>query len=284
MSQPAVTQHVQGLERYLRTPVVTRSGRGVVLTEAGRVLSRHAERILRSVEQAEVEIGAIADLESGTVRLACFPSAAAMILPQALGALRREHPGLSFTLTETDPTSALTLLRQGECDVAIVYGYRSPGARTEHAVELLRSEEAVTLLDETVHLALPRDHEASAAGWVALESLADERWIAGCPECRRNLEESCHAAGFTPDIAFETDDYSALLGLTAEGLGVALVPDLMASAARAWEGLVLRPLIPTSSRVISAVTTAALLDVPAVERTVAALRGAAHRLTPVAGA
>lgn len=274
-SQPAVTQQIQGLERFLRTPLVVRSKTGVGLTEAGRVLLRHGEEILGLAAQARSEVEALADLRAGRVRVACFPSAAAMVLPRALGTLAEQHPGLSFTLTETEPPGAYELLRRGEVDIAVVYHYRTGGGRACTQHERKPGETATVLLEETVHVVLPAAHPAAGRARIALADLSGDRWIAGCPDCRRNLIETCRAVGFDPEIAFETDDYSALQALAAAGFGVALVPELMLAAARAEERLVVRRLLPRSVRVVTAVTTTGLLRVPTIARTMHALRDSA---------
>ena len=88
-----------------------------------------------------------------------------------------------------------------------------------------------------------------------------------------------HDAGFAPKVAFETEDYVAVQGFVAAGLGVALIPDLI-RAATSNPDVVIRPLDPTSHRRIYAVTTEDLLKVPAVGATLAALTSSAGTATP----
>jgi DNA-binding transcriptional LysR family regulator len=104
--------------------------------------------------------------------------------------------------------------------------------------------------------------------------LSDETWIAGCPRCRGHLLSLCDKAGFAPDVAFETEDYVAVLGLVAEGLGVALIPDLILRSA-SHPDVVTLPVNPASRRAVHVVTTADLERVPAVRATVEALLEAA---------
>jgi molybdate transport repressor ModE-like protein len=274
-SQPAVTQQIQNLERSLRIPLLVRTRTGIRLTEAGELLLRHGASVLATVSLAQAEIEAVAGLRAGRVRIACFPSAAAMLLPRALGTMTAQHPGVSFTLAEMEPPRALEMLRRGECDIAVVYLYLTAGSDNPAALELEPEEIRTQLLEESVHVAMPQGHPAATGRWVDLRDLRDARWIAGCPECRGNLLEACASSGFEPDIAFETDDYVALQGLAAAGLGVALVPDLMLAAARREPQLVLRRLYPMSVRVVSAVSTSALMRMPGVAQTVAALRDSA---------
>ncbi|QGF23292.1 hypothetical protein Rai3103_06005 [Raineyella fluvialis] len=104
------------------------------------------------------------------------------------------------------------------------------------------------------------------------------RWISGCPSCQGNLVDVCSVAGFQPDITYETDDYIALQGLAAAGLGVALLPDLMLMATRHDADLVLKPLLQKRFRRVSVVTTRALASVPGVTETMQAIVGVGQGL------
>lgn len=272
-SQPAVSQQVGNMERMLSTPLLVRTRSGVMLTEAGTVLVTAAAPASALVSQAVSEVQAIAGLRAGTVRVTGFPSVAATILPTAFAALRRSFPGLSFVLVENQPTEALEMLRNGDCDVAIIFDY--PGNETPPEPELLPNERSTTLLEETVYAVLPTGHPLAKQKQINLADLADDEWIAGCPNCRDHLVKACHAVGFVPTIAFETDDYLAAQALVANGLGVALLTDLSLSAVNRREKLTLRPCAPRLTRVTRAVTTTSLLTVPGIARTMDALQDAA---------
>jgi len=127
---------------------------------------------------------------------------------------------------------------------------------------------------DEVRLALPKNHPMATAAVADLSLLGDESWIAGCPRCRGHLLQMCHKSGFTPNVSFETEDYVAVLGLVAEGLGVALIPDLILRSANPPDVVTL-PISPASRRGIYVVTTADLQRVPAVKATLDALCEAA---------
>jgi molybdate transport repressor ModE-like protein len=275
-SQPSVSQQVQQLERLLNTPVLVRTRGGVTFTEAGKVLLRHGTSILASARLAASEVEAVAGLRAGRVRVASFPSAAATLLPKAFADMRKDHPGVSFTLLEGEPDRALNLLRNGECDIAIVYTYANSNPDgAPHGLDLMPDEVAIPLVEEFVRVAVPVDHPRANDKTVELSDLAGDTWIAGCPDCRGNLLALCDRAGFAPEIGFETDDYVALQGLVEAGLGVALVPDLMLAASHRDFPLTLKALAPRSTRVVSAVVSSALLAVPGIAPTIAALERAA---------
>jgi DNA-binding transcriptional LysR family regulator len=269
-SQPAVSQLVRRLERRLGTALVEKSGRSVRLTEAGQVLARHAVTVLSAVEAAQEEVAAIAGLRAGRVRVMAFPSSSATVIPSALASLRFAHPDLTVSFVENEPPESLAALRAGDCDVAVAFTY--PG--TEALEVDLAGLSRVPLLDDEVQVALPSAHPLARSTAVALADLAAETWIAGCPQCRGHLLALAARDGFTPRVDYATDDYVAVLGLVAAGLGVALVPGLVLRTAR-HRDVVTRPLTPPSRREVFAVTTPDLMRVPAVGATLAALGQAA---------
>jgi DNA-binding transcriptional LysR family regulator len=227
-AQPSVSHHLARLEAETGSKLVQRVGRGIRLTEAGRVLAGRAEEILGRLDAAEAELAAYAGLRSGRVRLAAFPSALGTFVPRAAAAFAADHPDVELRLTEAEPPDAARLLRAGEVDVALLFRYSAVAATSAAAVATgdggLRR---VPLLTEPIYLVTPAGLPGDR-----LADHADRRWIAGCERCRTHLTHSCAAAGFTPDIAFTTDDYLAAQSLVAAGLGVTTLPGLALAAHR----------------------------------------------------
>lgn len=92
-SQPALSQQMKRLERRLGVPVIERVGRRVRLTEAGRVLARHAPAVTTALDAAAGELAELRGLRAGRVRLVGFPSASSTVVPRLLTDLARHHPG-----------------------------------------------------------------------------------------------------------------------------------------------------------------------------------------------
>ncbi|WP_219108002.1 LysR family transcriptional regulator [Austwickia sp. TVS 96-490-7B] len=275
-SQPAISQMVRRLEQRTGTALVERVGRCVRLTEAGHVLARHAVSVLAAIDAAEEEVAAIAGLRTGRVRLMAFPSGSATLVPQALALVRRRYPDVSVRFAEAEPPESLAALRAGDCDIAVAFTYEGTDlGRGETDLDLFESQR---LLDDEVHLVVPADHRLAGQDSADIADLADELWIAGCPRCRGHLVQVCQDAGFAPRVTFETEDYVAVLGFVAAGLGVALIPDLILSSA-SNPGVTVLPIKPASRRTVWAVTTADLRRVPAVEATMTALTESATRIS-----
>ncbi|WP_041294814.1 LysR family transcriptional regulator [Isoptericola variabilis] len=226
-AQPSVSHHLARLEAEAGIPLLQRAGRGVRLTEAGRLLAARAEEILGRVEGAQRELDALAGLRAGRARLAAFPSALATLVPDAVARLAVDHPGVSVGLVEAEPPEALAALASGEVDVALVFEHTD--VRHARTLDDLARFEVTDVLTEAVHLVRPSDGRAAVPG---MEALEDATWIAGCERCRADLVARCGAAGFAPRIAFETDDYVAVQALVAAGVGVSLLPSLALRAHR----------------------------------------------------
>ena len=228
-SQSAVSQAIATLEGEVGAALIERDRGGVRPTAAGAALVTHAEGILGRMEAAENELAAIAGGRAGRLRVASFPSAGAALVPLALAAFRASHPGVEVTLAEGEPEEIGPRLRAGELDLALLYEFEGVGERLGAGIRRFE------LLDDPLHLALPGGHGLARRRQLRLEDLREESWIqtSAASPCARHVVRSCHAAGFEPRVAFESDDYQTVQGLVAAGVGVALIPKLALSAVRA---------------------------------------------------
>src|SRR5271166_6269167 len=304
-AQPSVSHHLARLEAETGTKLIQRAGRGIRLTDAGRLLAERAAEVIGRLDAAENELAAYTGLRAGRLRLAAFPSALGTIVPAAAAMLREYKPGVDLRLTEAEPPEALRMLRAGYVDVALVFRY-SPDTRGADAQDAPGQEASGQdapvaagnpaaepgmslpdedggidrteglrerlLLDEQVHLVTSaqaiEEPSADLAGY------ARYRWIAGCDRCRANLLRQCALAGFTPKIAFTTDDYVAVQALVAADLGVSILPGLALRAAR-HPGIRTVPLLG-ARRYVFAVRYGNPPDPPAVNLLLEVLRTVAE--------
>jgi DNA-binding transcriptional LysR family regulator len=233
-TQPAVSRQVATLEAETGAVLVDRAAQGARLTEAGQVLVRHADVIFAALDDAETELRAVLGMDAGRVRLATFSSAAASVVPLAIARFRDVYPGVELVVEMLEPEDSIPRLRCGELDIALT---NDAECRPNEPIE------RVHLFDDPMYVALPLGHRLAERTKLRLRDLADEPWMLGttatCPDARM-FKRACHAAGFEPTIAFENDDYHAILGFVAAGVGVALIPDLAARSAR--EDVVIRSL------------------------------------------
>ncbi len=160
--------------------------------------------------------------DAGELRLASFSSASATLVSRAARRFRDSHPEVRVTMSEADPEDSLPALKRGEADLAIAYDFELAEIGSDRDLVLTH------LLDEEMHVAMPLDHPLAAEPTVRLEQLAEETWLCGASEssCRQLTVGSCERAGFKPDVAYESNDYTVMQALVAAGMGVTLIPDL----------------------------------------------------------
>lgn len=285
-TQPAISQQIKAMERSLGTSLVTRSGHQLQLTEAGEALCRHAATVLGSLDAAEAEIRALTELRAGKVRLAAFPSACAALVPKAIARTQAAGPGVKVALIEAEPPEAIAMVRAGECEIALVFDYpdgRVPDSEStcDAGSPDLSDLSVRTLCTDRLRVLLPPRHRLAGTARTApvhLGELTGEKWIAGCPQCRGHLIDACAEAGFHPDIAFSTENLGAVVGLVAEGLGVALATELALAGLPAGAPVRSLPVEPVMERRILAVTLPKLDGVPVVHTVIGELQAIAPML------
>lgn len=223
LTQSAVSQQIAALERETGAKLIDRNRGNLRLTDPGSVLVGHTDAVLGRLEEAERELGEIAGLRSGRVRVVSFPTAGATVVIKAVASFRRKFPSIEIRLTEAEPEVSVPQLRAGEHDLALVYDY--------DYIPLVedRDTELHLLLEERMQLALPKDHDLAGEEKVTLSDLSDETWIVGTSSgpCRDNAVLACQHAGFEPRIGFESDDYQVHQSLVSARMGVSLVPELL---------------------------------------------------------
>ncbi len=117
-AQPSISHHMARLESETGAKLMERSGRGIRLTEAGRLLAERAAEILGRLDAAEAELAAHVGLKQETVRLAAFGSALGTLAATAGAALRADRAVADISLVQAEPADALRMLRVGAVDVA----------------------------------------------------------------------------------------------------------------------------------------------------------------------
>src|SRR3954471_11054982 len=273
-TQPAVSQHISRLESALGVRVLERNARGVSLTPAGEVLVRHASARLDAARRAEEAGRDAAGVGRAQVRVAAFPSAAAGLLPGATRDLRTRRPDAEMTLAVHELEPALDALQAGRVDVAVIVDSSLSPARRRSGVEYL------PICDDEMRIAVAADHPLAARASVALEELCDEPFlvteVAGTCADSNVVLHAFRDAGFEPAVAFSSDDYQALQGMAASGIGVALIPTLALVSSRS--DVVVLPLRGRAPARQIVVAVRSGEDDALVEHMIESLRSAARTL------
>ncbi len=271
-TQSAVSQAIATLESEAGVALLERDRRGVRPTSAGERLNEHAGRILTQLDAAEAELGAIAGIKGGDLRMASFPTAGATLMPLAIAAFRSAYPDVGLSLVEGEPEELIPRLRDGEFDLGLIFEFAGAG-------ELGPGLRSAPLFEDQMKLAVPKGHQLARKERIGLEDLEEEAWVqtSEASACARHVVRTCRAAGFEPRVSFESDDYLTVQGLVAAGVGVALIPQLALSQAVSYD-IAVRELDPSGPvRHVVAATPGSGFSLPAAGAMLEILRDTARR-------
>ena len=226
MTQPPLSQTIQGLEELLGAPLFVRSRRAVALTPAGDVLVPEARRMLAQAAELPELVRRAAAGEAGRLALAFVSSADYSVLPPFLRLYRADFPQVQIALQEATSDRQIDDLLHGRIDAGLLI----PPLPDKAFVEL----DYLKVLTEPLILAVPAGLTPDAAIWLkdapALPLIIFPRPIA--PALHDAILGCFHAAGVTPDIGQEAIQMQTIVGLVSAGMGLALVPQSVSNLMR----------------------------------------------------
>jgi LysR family hydrogen peroxide-inducible transcriptional activator len=243
VSQPSLSQQILKLEAELGARLFDRLGRSVRLTEVGKAFLPRALSVLRELEAARGDVFESQDSVSGQVAVGVIPTVAPYFLPPVLTAFAKLFPKSTITVVEEITPVLLERLRAGSIDIAVL------------ALPVRGHEfEALPLITEPLFAALPKNHRLSRNSTVALRELRKEPFLLlRDGHCfRENAVAACRRARVSPQVVFESGQFSSLLGLVGAGLGVSLVPAM--AVGRRSQVRFVRISDPAATRTIGALT------------------------------
>ncbi len=269
----AVSQHVTALQRETGLALISRVGRGIEPTAAGRALAVEIDGVLSRLGEVESVVGDLRAGRTGSLSLAYFASVGSAWMPSVVAAMMREFPAvrLDLALREDVPTDPA---ERADLQIAVEQGaIHRPGLVVRH------------LLDDPYVAVLPAVHTLAGRAEIELAELATDRWVDNDFArgwCRRNLIEACHAAGFSPPFHVEAHDYPTAMAFVAAGIGLTVLPRL--GARQLPPGVVAVPVVsPTPVRSIYALVRDGVVDTPAVRTVLAELDRLSATATAPAG-
>jgi LysR family hydrogen peroxide-inducible transcriptional activator len=238
IAQPSLSQQIANLEKEVGASLFVRQGRSVRLTDAGRVLQEHAERILAQEAAARRAVRAVTGLERGQLTLWTLPTPGQHLLPPYLARFRQAYPGIEIRVREAVPARAIgEAVAAGRADLGVIH---LPGVVPGLAMRELMTEEMAVVA--------PAGHPLTRrTSPPALADLADEDfvWVPEGTTEEHPIYAACLAAGFRPRIACVSGSASGMQALVAAGLGIALLPRLALHPPEGAEVVELAPPRPT---------------------------------------
>ncbi|MEU2450994.1 LysR substrate-binding domain-containing protein [Streptomyces sp. NPDC012765] len=225
VAQPSLSQQIKALERELGAELFSRARGNIALTDAGETLLPLARRILADADTARLEVQELALLRRGRVRLGATPSICTGLLPDVLRAFHDAHPGIELLIEESGSLDLVRELARGALDLALIALPLPPSAPALTTVELL-TEDLVVVSSA--------DRPAPGGGGeLTIRGLRDEPMVMFRHgyDLRELTVAACRAEGFEPVFTVEGGEMDAVLGFVRAGLGIAVVPAMVADRA-----------------------------------------------------
>jgi LysR family transcriptional regulator, transcription activator of glutamate synthase operon len=218
VAQSAVSRQIHQLEEQLGVKLFLQKGRNLQLTPVGQLFLKRAESIIADLERAIIEIHEFIDPERGEIRLGFPHSLGTHLIPKVVAMFRKAHPNVRFRFKQGMYPSLIQDIVKGEVDLAFI----SPIPENEEYIC------GNVVLTEKLYAILPPGHPLAEAESIELHQLKDEQFVLFREgySLRPIVWDACQQAGFTPKIAFESEETDTIRGLVAAGMGVSLLPEM----------------------------------------------------------
>jgi LysR family transcriptional regulator, carnitine catabolism transcriptional activator len=224
VSQSALTVQIRQLEAALGVRLFDRNNRSVALTPAGRELVGPLERVLVDLRSIADQAHDLVSRPRGIVTVACLPSVAASVLPRAIAALTAQHHGIVVRTHDVVAERVLEMVRSGEADFGV-----------GDADRVDRKVTAQPLITDRLSAFVPAGHALAGRRSVTVRELAGQPLVLTRKDSsvRTVLERALRGERLEVAVAQEVTYMATALGMTAAGVGIAVLPDAAAALAPA---------------------------------------------------
>lgn len=213
VTQSGMSQALSALEESLGVKLLVRQRHGVELTAFGEQALDHARAAFAHLESIRREAATAKGEETGSIRIAAFPSVFATVLPPLLRRFHLLHPGIEVVALETDDREVEMWLEAGSVDLGVVLN-----PAPDRSAVLIGQDEWVGVL--------PAGHRLARRGTLFLSELAAEPFVLATGGCHVHARTLAEATGFSlADVRMEVRDWASAIALVREGVGVSIVPE-----------------------------------------------------------
>jgi DNA-binding transcriptional LysR family regulator len=217
LAQSAASTAIASIEQHYRTKLFHRIGRGIVLTDAGRMFLAEAKAVLARAEAAEQTLSDLSGLKRGTLRVEASQTIAGYWLPNHLAAFRRAHPEIDLTLKIGNTAHGASAVRDGAADLGFVEG------------KIVDSQIAASVVaGDSMVLVVGPEHPWAAKRRIALADFAGTEWVLRekGSGTRSVFEAALRQAGLSPEnlrIAMELPSNDAVRAAVEAGMGATAI-------------------------------------------------------------
>ena len=251
LTQSAVSHALSSLESEFGLRLLTRSRSGVRLSPEGKRILPAVRDILSAEERLRETVSSLHGLSTGTIRVASFTSVAVHWLPSMLKAFQAQYPQIRFKLLNGDYHDVEQWLEEGSVDLGFVsLPTRAPGKVTP-------------LMEDRLLVILPKDHPLASLPNFPIGYARQEPFISLLESSDHDLRRALDAEGIRPHIRFITKDDYAIIAMVEQGLGIAIMPELLLRGRT--DNIATLELKPQASRTIALAVTDQGQQIPAAK-------------------
>ncbi len=215
VSQPSLSKSIKKLEDTLHVELLNRSTRNVDLTDAGNIVYKQGQKIMRSVHDLHILLDDLLNIKTGCIKLGIPPLIGTLFFPEIARKFHKRYPEVHLELVERGAKMIGTLVENGEVDMGIVV---LPTDERKFTVQSFVEDQFFVFINEQHPLA-SQDH-------ILLQDLKNESFITLTEEFTLHdyVIKSCKSAGFNPIIGYKSSQWDLIVELVSSNLGVTLLP------------------------------------------------------------
>ncbi|GAA0829777.1 LysR family transcriptional regulator [Marinomonas arenicola] len=232
VAQPAVSMAIKKLETELGLTLLHRADRKISLTDEGKRLLLHAEKIIQATDDALLEMNELKGLNQGEVRVGIPSMLGSYYFPPILMAFRHRHPTINLKVIEGGTWQLQKMLEDGELDLSVIVAETLPEGLETHR-----------LLKEEMRVTVAKDHPFSQLESITPDAFFDEELVMFKEGYfhRRVVDRLARETGKSPKIGFETNLIPLIKSITQQGFGVST---LLSMVVEGDDQLISRPFNP----------------------------------------
>ncbi|MEK4360504.1 LysR family transcriptional regulator [Paenibacillus sp. FSL M7-1455] len=216
ITQPTISKTIRNIEEELGVTLFDRSGKKVVLTDAGRIIYEQAQPIVKSFQSLSSELGDLKNLKKGHIRLGLPPMVGSSFFPEVIGQFHQKYPQVTMQIFEDGAKKVEVDVESGLLDIGVV---------------VLPTDDALfhsfSFVRENLMLLMHPSHRLADRECARLIDLAEENFVLFREDfaLHDRIITECVKVGFQPHIVYESSQWDLISGMVAANLGIALLPE-----------------------------------------------------------
>ncbi|KPN95646.1 LysR family transcriptional regulator [Lysinibacillus sp. ZYM-1] len=215
VSQPSLSKSIKKLEDTLHVELLNRSTRNVELTDAGSIVFKQGQKIMRSVQDLHILLDDLLNIKTGSIKLGIPPLIGTLFFPKIAREFHQQYPEVHLDLVERGAKMVGTLVENGDVDMGIVV---LPTDEKKFSVQPFVEDQFYVFMNEL--------HPFAQFNEIELQDLKNETFIIFAEEFTLHdyVIKSCKSVGFSPNIGYKSSQWDLIVELVSSNLGVTLLP------------------------------------------------------------